>query len=179
MEMTLGERILQARTEKRWTRRQLADASGVPYPTLAGLENSDQLSSTATPALAQALGVHALWLSTGKGPKWLADSAMTAAREPNGTRELPSQSLSLDPEMLHEALMLLVHDEAQAGPYTPRARTMRLADLYTRVVADGGRLTKEHNEQYSAEVKARAEGVTGGIELARVGSTKKRDRGRK
>lgn len=67
--MTVGERIVEARRDKGWDRKTLASQAGVPYPTLAGLENGDQKTSTAIPALASALDVHALWLAENKGPK--------------------------------------------------------------------------------------------------------------
>lgn len=76
--MTVGERIAEARKDKGWDRKTLATQSGVPYPTLAGLENGDQKSSTAIPALASALDVHALWLAEKKGPKSFAESSQTA-----------------------------------------------------------------------------------------------------
>jgi phage repressor protein C with HTH and peptisase S24 domain len=66
--MTVGHRIKQARKLRDMTRPGLAKASGVPYPTLAGIENADQKTSTELPALAQALRVRIEWLATGKGP---------------------------------------------------------------------------------------------------------------
>lgn len=67
--MTIGERIKQARQLKGMTRPQLSEASGVKYPTLAGIENNDQAGTTQLPALAEALGVNIRWLQTGKGPR--------------------------------------------------------------------------------------------------------------
>lgn len=67
--MTLGDRIKQARKLRNMSRPQLAEASGVKYPTLAGIENNDQPSSTQLPELAAALRVNVLWLQTGKGPR--------------------------------------------------------------------------------------------------------------
>ncbi|WP_396615529.1 helix-turn-helix domain-containing protein [Lysobacter soli] len=64
---TVGERIVKARDQKGWSRRKLADTAGVPYPTLAGLENGDQQTSSWVPAIAAATGVSALWLASGKG----------------------------------------------------------------------------------------------------------------
>ena len=67
--MTVGDRIVEARNDKNWSRQQLVAASGIPYSTLAGLEVGDQKTSTAIPALASALDVHALWLAENRGPK--------------------------------------------------------------------------------------------------------------
>lgn len=50
------------------SRPKLAEASGVKYPTLAGIENNDQGATTQLPAIADALGVSIRWLQTGKGP---------------------------------------------------------------------------------------------------------------
>ncbi len=68
-EMTIGERIKQARQLRGMSRPQLSEASGIKYPTLAGIENNDQAGTTQLPALAEALGVNIRWLQTGKGPK--------------------------------------------------------------------------------------------------------------
>jgi transcriptional regulator with XRE-family HTH domain len=76
--MTVGDRILEARREKGWDRKTLAAESGVPYPTLAGLENGDQKTSTSIPALASALDVHALWLAENKGPKHFGATSQSA-----------------------------------------------------------------------------------------------------
>jgi phage repressor protein C with HTH and peptisase S24 domain len=65
--MTIGSRIKQARAAAGMTRNDLVKASGVPYPTLAGIENSDQESSTRLHALARALKVRVEWLESGKG----------------------------------------------------------------------------------------------------------------
>lgn len=76
--MTVGERIVEARNERGMSRRDLVTASGVPYSTLAGLEVGDQKTSTAIPALASALGVHALWLAENRGPKNFGDASQPA-----------------------------------------------------------------------------------------------------
>jgi transcriptional regulator with XRE-family HTH domain len=76
--MTVGERIVEARNDKGWSRKRLAEAAGMPYPTLSGLEAGDQKTSTALPMLASVLDVHALWLAEGKGPKRFGDSSQPA-----------------------------------------------------------------------------------------------------
>lgn len=67
--MTVGERIKEVRAQLGMTRADLSRAADVPYPTLAGIENSDQSTSTRLHALAKALRVRTEWLETGKGPK--------------------------------------------------------------------------------------------------------------
>lgn len=76
--MTVGERIVEARNAKGWTRRELQAASGIPYSTLAGLEVGDQKTSTAIPALASALDVHALWLAENRGPRSFSGGSQNA-----------------------------------------------------------------------------------------------------
>lgn len=41
---TVGDRIKQARKARGMSRPELSSASGVKYPTLAGIENADQSS---------------------------------------------------------------------------------------------------------------------------------------
>lgn len=67
--MTLGQRIIEARKARNLSRRQLSELSGVGYPTLAGIENDAQKTSTQLPDLAQALQVNIGWLHTGKGER--------------------------------------------------------------------------------------------------------------
>jgi phage repressor protein C with HTH and peptisase S24 domain len=67
--MTIGERIKQVRAELGMSRADLVRAADIPYPTLAGIENSDQGSSTRLHAIAKALRVRPEWLETGKGAK--------------------------------------------------------------------------------------------------------------
>lgn len=67
--MTVGERIRQARAFRgKMSRPKLAELTGIPYPTLAGLENGDQSSSTRLHAIATALNVRLEWLADGSGP---------------------------------------------------------------------------------------------------------------
>ncbi|NII53556.1 helix-turn-helix transcriptional regulator [Luteibacter sp. SG786] len=71
--MTVGERIKEARLRLKMSRPALAKAADLPYPTLAGIENSDQSSSTKLHVLAKALRVRVEWLETGKGPMEASD----------------------------------------------------------------------------------------------------------
>lgn len=71
---TVGKRIVQARKARGLSRPELADAAKIKYPTLAGLENGDQQTSSFLPQIASALGVNALWLSTGRGPIYPRDA---------------------------------------------------------------------------------------------------------
>ncbi len=72
--MTIGDRIKLAREHRGMSRPQLAEAAGIKYPTLAGIENNDQSATTRLPSLAEALGVSIRWLETGKGPMLATDT---------------------------------------------------------------------------------------------------------
>jgi transcriptional regulator with XRE-family HTH domain len=84
--MTVGKRIREAREEKGMSRADLVRATGVPYPTLAGLENGDQSSSTQLPAIAEALGVRSQWLASGKGLRNAASVQASHSVRPDFTK---------------------------------------------------------------------------------------------
>jgi transcriptional regulator with XRE-family HTH domain len=67
--MTIGERIRKERDVQGISRPQLAKLTGIPYPTLSGIESGDQGSTTRLHQIADALGVRPKWLETGEGPK--------------------------------------------------------------------------------------------------------------
>lgn len=149
--MSLGNRIVQVREARGWSRRRLAEESGVPYPTLAGLESSDQKTSTATPMLAAALKVNALWLATGKGPRELVDDA-----------ELPpaSQTEAMDAAILSRALIWLDFEaRADSKPTQPLRRAQRLIALYRAIEADGGELSPDHARELIEAAGSHQQGV--------------------
>ncbi len=92
--LTVGDRIKQARKLRGMTRPQLAAAADIKYPTLAGIENGDQASSTQIPAIAAALGVRPEWLQTGRKPM-------------DALADLPSQPARLDPEIVAGSFKIL------------------------------------------------------------------------
>jgi phage repressor protein C with HTH and peptisase S24 domain len=63
----IGKRIKEARKVRSVSRPQLSAATGIPYPTLAGIENGDQGSTTQLDVIANALQVRVEWLRTGRG----------------------------------------------------------------------------------------------------------------
>lgn len=66
-----------------------------------------------------------------------------------------SQPAIPDRAMLDETLILLDYDIDQGGKYSERDYARRLIELYGRVVADGGRLTLAHNNDFMSEVDSR------------------------
>ncbi|QRN55823.1 helix-turn-helix domain-containing protein [Dyella caseinilytica] len=67
--MTPGDRIKERRIELGMEVAQLAKAAGIAASTLYDLERGDSQSSKKLYAIAEALGVRAAWLDTGKGPR--------------------------------------------------------------------------------------------------------------
>ncbi|UYB51186.1 helix-turn-helix domain-containing protein [Xanthomonas sp. AM6] len=100
---TVGDRIVEAREAKEMSRPELAKLAKVKYPTLAGLENGDQVTSTQLPALAAVLGVTALWLATGKEPRY------AEASEPDDPGQLVTPA-ALDPRLLSRTHTFLAAD---------------------------------------------------------------------
>lgn len=64
--MTLGERIRERRQELGISRPKLAERAGIPYSTLAGIENGDQQGSTEVHKLARVLRCSVEYLVTGR-----------------------------------------------------------------------------------------------------------------
>lgn len=123
--MTVGDRIVQAREDKGWKRPDLVRESGIPYPTLAGLENGDQANSTFLPELAYALDVSAYWLKTGKGVKQLShprrlDAGKLADLIENVEAAAAKQGLTLPPRFRARVVAALYADSGDE-PLTAQA----------------------------------------------------------
>ena len=69
----LSDRLKDARAESGMTQEALAKAAKLKNQSIIGmLESGHRQKSSYVPAIANALGVSALWLSTGTGHKWAA-----------------------------------------------------------------------------------------------------------
>ncbi|RQR68965.1 XRE family transcriptional regulator [Burkholderia sp. Bp9012] len=64
---TYGKRLRSARKNAQLTQKQLADRVNLTQATISELENDEYDGSAKTPAMANVLGVNALWLAEGKG----------------------------------------------------------------------------------------------------------------
>ena len=78
MSTGFGARLRSAREALGLSQQQLADKCGVGQGTLSKIERGDQDKSVHTPDLADALGVTARWLATGRGPRLVTDLAASA-----------------------------------------------------------------------------------------------------
>ena len=138
---TVGKRIAQARRARGLSRPELAEAAHMRYATLAGLENGNQQTSSFLPQIASALGVNALWLSTGRGsiyPREKSDrldyiqiakvfTVLLTTVEILGKRT----SYATDPDLIAEAHSLILRHRN-----TPEITVLELAkDLAARVRA--------------------------------------------
>lgn len=80
--LTLADRLRDARRAKGMTQPQLAQASGVAQNTISDLETGKSQGSTSLAEIADALGVNATWLSTGKGAR-LSKQALSLVQRPS------------------------------------------------------------------------------------------------
>lgn len=103
--MNIGARIKKARKVRELSRRKLSEMTGIPYPTLAGIENGDQESSTQLHHIAKKLVVRIDWLETGKGEMDAPEAASDGV----------SQQMRLNPEKLAETARALRERYKEAG----------------------------------------------------------------
>lgn len=67
--MSVGERLKLARKARKLSQDRLAQLSSTSQSTISDIERGRNTSSKELPAIAAVLGVSALWLSTGRGPR--------------------------------------------------------------------------------------------------------------
>lgn len=79
---TLAERLKEARLDAKLTQKQLAIKAGCGQSLIGNLESGRNTSSFAIPRIAEALGVNAVWLSHGKGPRRPAEPTAAPALAP-------------------------------------------------------------------------------------------------
>jgi transcriptional regulator with XRE-family HTH domain len=68
--MTIGQRIKAARQEIPLTQTELGTKVGLRQSTISELEKGDSAGTAYLASIASVLGLSALWLETGKGPKY-------------------------------------------------------------------------------------------------------------
>lgn len=94
---SIGQRIKSEREAQGISRTDLSKKTGIGYSTLAELENGRMQSSTRLHVIADALGVLASYLETGKEPK-------RPTSQPS-TQDQPSASLTPSSELPTDALV--------------------------------------------------------------------------
>ncbi len=128
------------------SRSELARATGIPYPTLAGIENGDQDSTTRLHVIAKALGLRADWLETGKGAKEASEPAPDSV----------SQSVRLDPQMIADTAWALRTAYEEAGlVYNIEEEPERFVEMYVARM----QMTQERTPNNMARLVLKAAGV--------------------
>lgn len=91
--LTFGQRVKAARLAAGLKQGPLAKAAGISQPTLSEIESGAYESSTRTPQLASKLGVSALWLAQGKGPRTPEATKQPQAADPSTTPEEQAEQI--------------------------------------------------------------------------------------
>ena len=100
MMTSLATRLIEARTDKGWTKADLKRAAKLKSPsTLTELESGKRTESPQLPMIAAALGVSALWLQHGIGEKHPKHIA------PNVDMQLPGDVLTISPKTERDGWM--------------------------------------------------------------------------
>lgn len=151
--MSLADRITEAMEARDLSAVQASKASGIPYPTLKGILNGHQKGSTRLAELARVLGVQAVWLATGKGPRDLSPVA-------SGILQDASQSSNTEALILRQAQSWVAFEESP-GEFHPMRRLERTMELVQQIRADGGFLAPERAAAIIEAKRAELEGGTG------------------
>ena len=94
---TLAKRLFEARTAKGMTQPELARAANVKSQSTIGmLESGAHGSSAYIPAIAAVLGIPALWLAEGRGPKALGEAPGQSASPAIGAPPEPPDTTPKD-----------------------------------------------------------------------------------
>ncbi len=88
-DMTLGQRLREARKEAKLSQKDLAQRVKIKQPTLSDLENDVSKGSSAIASIAAALGVNTLWLAEGRGPKKSGQTIQNVELAASGGRRVP------------------------------------------------------------------------------------------
>ena len=164
MATTLKERLeLAMKGPPKVTQAAIAKACKIAPPSVSDWMSGKTKTIAGKNLLAAArlLNVNPEWLGTGRGPMrperlTSHPTNVTGDQYSTATPTTPSRLMGLDITTLHEALTLLFQDMDQAGDFpTLLARTQRLAELYGRVEAEGGRLSAESYRRFDEEIEQR------------------------
>lgn len=131
--MTVGDRIKKARGANglvgKVSRKDLADAVGIAYSTLADLENGYSQGTTVLHKIAKRLGVRVEWLETGKLPMAASDESDESSEwmDVLGVRQAAALGDGAEPDEYAETHKLKFRSSSLAKK---RLRPERLAVIY-------------------------------------------------
>jgi transcriptional regulator with XRE-family HTH domain len=114
--MSVGQRLKDARKARKLTQERLSKMTGVSQSTISDVERGRNASTKELPTLAAALGVSALWIATGRGPRH--DSAPV--------RPLAPQR-QINTELMVQAMRAVTAYQQQIGSRLDDERLLRLA----------------------------------------------------
>ncbi len=116
---TLAERLRSARKEAGLTQHELTRRAGLKGQSIiGGLESGGQLTSSYLPQLAAALGVNALWLAEGVGPR-------------HATYAQPEAKIKLDAGLMYRATLAVdVWLKSRPGKLTAEEKVELACYLY-------------------------------------------------
>jgi transcriptional regulator with XRE-family HTH domain len=123
MGMALGSHVRRFRERRGWTLEHLCELSGVAVGTISALENRDSVRSQYVDALAQAFGVDASQLMTGRDPEALKVTGVQGAQVLSHPRVKTPPLLTLEGvqsvETLPDVFVIEMPDNSMA-PKAPR-----------------------------------------------------------
>lgn len=173
--MSIGRRIRAERDARGIDRRKLAKDAGMAYATLAGLENSDQATTTRLHAIAEALGVNPNWLESGRGEKYVSSDR-------SGQPPTTSQLMRPDGAMLASAYHWTLIGIGRFGGSDLNLTRVEDADvlghIYAEIARGGGDLIDGENS-LALEAVIRRRAQTGGNSNARDSRSNRSERVRK
>lgn len=80
-DMSIGARVREARKEAKLSQKQLAVKVGMSQPAISELEKGESFGTKYVASIAAVLGINALWLEAGRGPKRSAQNADISTME--------------------------------------------------------------------------------------------------
>jgi transcriptional regulator with XRE-family HTH domain len=90
--MSIGTRVKEARKAAKLTQEELSKRSGLKQSTISDLEVGKSQGTTYLASLAAALGVNAMWLETGRGPREAGQA--TRGQEEPGILDLKAETVA-------------------------------------------------------------------------------------
>jgi transcriptional regulator with XRE-family HTH domain len=152
--MNFAQNLKSLRAASGLTQEQLAHACGYSGQSRIGNyeSGSREPELREIPTIAQALGVEIAAL-------WGLQASTT-----------PSHSLGIDAATLVEAEKLMAIEESiSKRHFEPAPRMRRIAELYDRLMADGGELSRQHMDNFIKDAQQAGETGDGHSERATPG----------
>lgn len=129
---TLAERLIEEREARGLSQPELAAKAKISQSFIGALETGRQKSSAWLPEIAYALGLHAMWLKTGIGPKEINSTGLSAqesrADYPVNVTTLPTDNplkrelMAVCDRMSERGIQILIYEAERIDRLYPRAQ---------------------------------------------------------